>query len=56
MKILEAMKITKIIAIGFISSFLFVSLSAQLIGQITMEKEGLKRHYVHEGEEIDKPV
>lgn len=47
------MRIQRTIVIGCLSFFLFVSLSAQLNGQITVEKKGLKKHYLHEGEKID---
>jgi len=47
------MKIKKTILMGCLSSLLFVCLSTQVNGQITIEKKGLKKQYLHEGEKID---
>jgi len=41
------------ILLGCLISFLFIGVSLQLNGQITIKKEGLKKFYLHEGEKID---
>jgi hypothetical protein len=47
------MKMNRNLIAGIITMILCSYYSANLNGQITMEKEGMKKHYLHEGEQID---